>query len=44
MNIIAGMMMPLMNCAPKLAWYSSSLVSSKVCSLSRWRPKTRTIS
>ena len=27
MNIIAGMMMPEMNCAPKLAWYSSSFCS-----------------
>ena len=30
MNIIAGMMMPEMNCAPKLAWYSSSFFASKL--------------
>ena len=29
MNIIVGMMMPLMNCARKLAWYSSSFCSAK---------------
>ena len=29
MNIIAGMMMPEMNCAPKLASYSSSFLAAK---------------
>ena len=31
MNIIAGMMMPETNWAPKLAWYSSSFLSAKRC-------------
>ena len=42
MNIIAGMMMPETNWAPKLAWYSSSFFSSNAASTSRWRPNTLT--
>ena len=44
MNIIVGMMMPLMNWARKLAWYSSSLRSAKSRSASCWRPNTLTSS
>ena len=44
MNIIAGMMMPEMNWAPKLAWNSSSFCSAKPSSTSRWRPNTLTSS
>ena len=40
--ILAGMMMPLTNWAPKLARNSSSFFSSKDCSTSFLRPKTRT--
>ena len=42
MNIIAGMIRPLTNCAPKLTLKSSSFSSAKVCSTSPWRPKTLT--
>ena len=31
MNIMAGMMIPLTNWAPKLAWYSSSFLSANDC-------------
>ena len=36
-------MMPETNCAPKLAWYSSSFLSLNRCSTSFWRPNTFTI-
>ena len=42
MNVIAGMIMPLMNWAPKLAWKSSSFLTLKRSSTSFWRPKTLT--
>ena len=42
MNIIVGMMMPLMNWARKLEWYRSSLRSANSRSASAWRPKTLT--
>ena len=42
MKVIAGRMMPLTNCAPKLAVNSSSFFSRNRCSVSRWRPKTLT--
>ena len=42
MNIIAGLMMPEMNWAPKLASYSSSFVGANRSSTSRWRPNTFT--
>ena len=44
MNIIAGMISPDTNCAPKLASYSFSLCSAKACSTSRRRPNTFTSS
>ena len=44
MNIIAGMMMPETNWAPKLASYSSSFLAANGASTSRWRPKTLTSS
>ena len=44
MNIIVGMMMPLMNWARKLAWCSWSLRSAKARSASARRPKTLTSS
>ncbi len=41
-NIIAGWMVPEMNCAPKLDWKSSSFSSSnRRCTSSCW-PNTRT--
>ena len=42
MNIIAGMIVPLMNWAPNAAWYSSSFLASNCACTSRWRPKTLT--
>ncbi len=42
MNIIDGMMMPLMNCAPKAAEYSSPFFSSKAACDSFCRPNTLT--
>ena len=42
MNIIDGMMMPEMNCAPNDAWYSSSFLSSNAFSASCCRPNTLT--
>ena len=42
MNIIAGCMIPLTNCALKLALYSSSLCSSNAAADSSCRPKTFT--
>ena len=42
MNCTAGMMMPLMNWAPKLVRYNSSLYSVNCCSTSRCRPNTLT--
>lgn len=44
MKNIAGMMMPEMNCAPKLAANSSSFLARKAASTSRCRPKTFTSS
>ena len=44
MNIIVGMMMPLMNWARKLEWCSWSLRSAKARSASARRPKTLTSS
>ena len=44
MNIIAGMMMPQTNWAPKLAAYSSSFLAVNAASTSCWRPKTLTSS
>ncbi len=44
MNIIDGMMMPEMNCAPKLALNSSSFFSPNAASTSRCRPNTLTSS
>ena len=44
MNIIAGMMIPETNWAPKLAWNSSSFLSAKPASTSRCRPNTLTSS
>ncbi len=42
MNIIAGWMIPEMNCALKLAAYSASFSSRNVCADSFCRPKTFT--
>ena len=44
MNIIAGMMIPETNCAPKLARNSSSFLAWNAASTSRCRPKTLTSS
>ena len=44
MNIIVGMMTPLMNWARKLAWWREPLASSNCRSASSWRPKTLTSS
>ena len=44
MNIIAGMIRPDTNCAPKLASNSFSLCSAKACSTSCRRPNTVTSS
>ncbi|RAO55826.1 hypothetical protein ONO86_00903 [Micromonospora noduli] len=44
MNIIDGMMIPEMNCAPKLARNSSSFFAWNAASTSRCRPKTFTSS
>ena len=41
-NIIAGWIVPEMNCAPKLASNSSSFLSANRFSTSRWRPNTLT--
>ena len=41
-NIIAGWIVPEMNCAPKLAVNSSSFFSLNRCSTSRCRPNTLT--
>ena len=42
MNWIAGMMMPLRNCAPALAVNSESLRTAKSASASSWCPNTFT--
>jgi hypothetical protein len=42
MNIIDGMMIPEMNCAPNEARYSSSFLDSKAASASDCRPNTFT--
>ena len=42
MNIIVGMMMPLMNWAPKPASNRSSFLALNAARTSSWRPKTLT--
>ncbi len=42
MNVMAGMISPEMNCAPKLAWYSSTFFCRNRSSTSRCRPNTFT--
>ncbi len=42
MKFMAGMISPEMNCAPKLAWYSSAFFARNRSSTSRCRPNTFT--
>ena len=42
MNVIAGWISPDANCAPKLAWYSSSFLAANRSSTSCCRPKALT--
>ncbi len=39
---ITGMMIPLMNCAPNAALYSSAFLSWNVLFMTCWRPNTLT--